>query len=582
MTQREHHRPADTAVADPERQAAAARRAGRAPGRQASCSRCFPERSRRERELHPRSARLRDHLALAEQVERCRRLRLHVQAGRGLHGGRDQRRHLPIVARLGRPVSRRVVAAPRSWPRPSSRPSGCSPMTPVGACFSTSATSASEATDATDGSADRGHPRRVPQFDGRRGARDRDQRRRDDRGRRAGARDRPRGPQPARRVDHRRLVPVQRPCPLLRSPAAAVRAVLERRSGHARQRDASRSPGTHCGATSPRPRATSSSSSATWPPAAAPCPRRSRSPVSTRTAAAGRPIPRCTAAAASTSGSSDMRAATSPGAATGYDYPASGCPVTGTNSYFGSGFGSAPNDVCLTDSELRAEVAKMIYQTGLAGHTQAGTHPAARAAAAPGRRDCLDAAGTVCSANGAPATHAQFCSYHSQVSVGGAEYSYVVQPWTASRPRLRSTATSPTPTPINFPIPVDQLANDIGQRLVSPLEPGHARRDHQSAAERLVALDGSEINDNGGLGCQRLAGQASVHTAEQRPRLGDQSAQNTYLLQREFNNAGRDRERPERACRARQRRTWLDASSCRAPSTAATSCSSTARRPSPR
>ncbi|MDQ6816412.1 MAG: hypothetical protein M3018_03260, partial [Actinomycetota bacterium] len=116
-------------------------------------------------------------------------------------------------------------------------------------------------------------------------------------------------------------------------------------------------------------------------------------------------------------GGSSCQLGNTTGSGPGHDYPASsGCPVTGSVS------------LCLTDAQLRGEVSALISQAGLAGHVQPGHTPLVLVLTPAGVQDCLDAGGTLCSVNGT--STAQFCTYHSVVTVGGIEYAYVVQPWT--------------------------------------------------------------------------------------------------------------------------------------------------------
>jgi hypothetical protein len=117
-----------------------------------------------------------------------------------------------------------------------------------------------------------------------------------------------------------------------------------------------------------------------------------------------------------------------------------------------------------------------------------------------------------------------YCSYHSQVSVGGTEVAYVVQPWSAFTACDEPDAppVPPNPSP-------QQLAVAVGLRLVSPLSQSQIATIVNPNLDGWYALDGSEINDN--HGCVPLAnGLDSVTVGS--------SAQNPYLLQREFNNAG--------------------------------------------
>lgn len=116
-----------------------------------------------------------------------------------------------------------------------------------------------------------------------------------------------------------------------------------------------------------------------------------------------------------------------------------------------------------------------------------------------------------------------FCSYHSQVEVGGTDVAYVVQPWTAltgcDEPDAPAIPANATP---------QQLGADTGIRLVSPLSQSHISAIVDPWMNGWFALDGAEMDDNGG--CTPLS---TVDTAT----VGS-SAQNPYLLQHEFNNAG--------------------------------------------
>jgi len=229
-------------------------------------------------------------------------------------------------------------------------------------------------------------------------------------------------------------------------------------------------------------------------------------------------------------------------ATTGHDYPASGCPVTGTNFRFGTTLSPAPNDVCLTDAQLQVEIAAMIQQTGVVGHTKPGDTPLLVLLLPPGVETCIDRAGTLCSANGAPPSQARFCSYHSQVQIpNGPLVQYVVQPWTAETgswippkspppPGWTPGCDEPDATPIPDPVDVQVLATDIGQRLVSPLSQAQIAAIVNPGLNGWFALDGSEINDNDifNNGCVPEPKQLDAVTV----------GSNSYLLQREFNTAG--------------------------------------------
>jgi PKD domain len=219
---------------------------------------------------------------------------------------------------------------------------------------------------------------------------------------------------------------------------------------------------------------------------------------------------------------------------TGNNYPANGCTPSGMDVWYGQPNGpidSHNNLICLTDAQLKLELKAMLPQMSLPGGNKPGYTPLAVLLTPPGVEVCLDASGNLCSANsdstptdpGAP--QAQFCSYHSQVDVGGSEISYVVQPWTA---QWGQGVGCDDPAAPNIVPPVDQkaIADQVGSKLVSPLS--------QAQLAALTDPDmngwfnkgnGAEINDNG---CGPLGG--SLDNVAVGPT--------TYPLQREFNNAG--------------------------------------------
>ncbi len=203
-------------------------------------------------------------------------------------------------------------------------------------------------------------------------------------------------------------------------------------------------------------------------------------------------------------GGSDCQIGT--GTNVGHDYPGA--------SAMGSCYvsGSSP---CLTDGDIRGEISAIAGATLLSTHTQTGYAPVIVVLTAPGVVVCLDSTGTLCSAN--RNSSAQFCSYHAQLN----GIVYVVQPWTiytgCDEPNLPALSHNPTP---------QQLATDAGSRLVNPLSQGEIAAITDPGFNGWVASDGSEINDNGG--CQ--PGGPSADTVG----LGS----NSYVVQREFNNAG--------------------------------------------
>ncbi|MHB8690854.1 MAG: PKD domain-containing protein [Solirubrobacteraceae bacterium] len=321
------------------------------------------------------------------------------------------------------------------------------------------------------------------------------------------------------------------------------------------------------------------------------------------------------------------------GSGPGQSYPANGCPVIGFNQFAQvlSGVASEPpNDVCLTDAQLKAELATMITEEGLVGRIQPGYSPLLVLMTPPGVETCLDAAGKLCSANASyapplplvgtsasggnvpagtyqvvetyvtatgetipsapqtvtttgtastisilsppqangatgwyayltqaggstftrqptggpiaigndltlsgqpsqngpippPDTTPAFCSYHSQVTVGGVVFSYVVQPWTALS-GLNGCDEPNAPQIPEFPT-AQVLSTDIGARLVSPLSQGEIATIVNPALNGWVAQNGAEVNDNG---CIPLAHQLDKVTV----------GATSYLLQREFNNGG--------------------------------------------
>jgi PKD domain len=226
-------------------------------------------------------------------------------------------------------------------------------------------------------------------------------------------------------------------------------------------------------------------------------------------------------------GSSTCKLGDANGSGAGHDYPASGCPVSGTNSFDEAPNGaitSSPNDVCLTAAQVNGEVATMVSQSGMLGHTRSGYSPMLTVMTPPGVEVCLDNAGNLCSANGN--STAQFCSYHSQADVGGTKVSYVVQPWTAL-----SGCDDPDVTPLPPNPDVQLLAKYVGAVLVSPISQGQLASIVNPSLYGWSALDGSEINDNG---CTPLGNPGNPLDSA---TVGS-SSQNPYMLQREFNNAG--------------------------------------------
>ena len=215
------------------------------------------------------------------------------------------------------------------------------------------------------------------------------------------------------------------------------------------------------------------------------------------------------------------------GPGTGHSYPTSGCTVSGVTDTF---FAGGPNYDCLTDAQIKGELATMIAQTGILGRTEPGYTPMLVLLTPPGVEICLDEAGKLCSAATESTAPAQFCSYHSQVNVGGSVVPYLVQPWTALA-KVGKTPKCDEPKLPEIPENVDAhtLAVDLGLRLVNPLSQGQIATITDPELNGWSALDGSEINDN--RGCEPLGPAFDSVTV-------GASSQNPYVLQREFNNAG--------------------------------------------
>lgn len=114
-----------------------------------------------------------------------------------------------------------------------------------------------------------------------------------------------------------------------------------------------------------------------------------------------------------------------------------------------------------------------------------------------------------------------YCSYHSQVSVGGVAVSYVVQPWSAGtacdEPDAPKIPDNPTPL---------EMAVGVGQRLVSPLSQAELAAIVNPGLNGWAGRDGTEIEDN--EGCVPLGNQLDKVSLGGSP----------YFLQRESNNAG--------------------------------------------
>jgi hypothetical protein len=159
------------------------------------------------------------------------------------------------------------------------------------------------------------------------------------------------------------------------------------------------------------------------------------------------------------------------------------------------------------------------------GRTASGFTPLIVMLVPPGVETCIDSGGNVCSANSdSTKVKAQFCTYHSEVNLGGTDVAYVVQPWTpytgCDEPKLPNLPDGATP---------QQVSVDAGARIVSPLSEGHISALTNPGLNGWVALDGSEVSDDGGCG--------PAGYPYDRVFLGS-SSQNPYYLDREFDNGG--------------------------------------------
>ena len=224
------------------------------------------------------------------------------------------------------------------------------------------------------------------------------------------------------------------------------------------------------------------------------------------------------------------------------------CYATGNNAWGPTPNGplntGAGNAICLTDADIKAELQRMLPQMGLPGGNAVKSgiqlQPLVDVLLPAGVEVCLDStglnsAGHVCSSNsatpgsGAHAPQAQFCSYHSQVQLGGQEVTYVVQPWSAQWGQGLGCDDADAPN-ITLPADVTKLAQQVADKLVSPLSQSQLAAITNPGLDAWYGYDsaenGTEINDNG---CAGLSGSG----------LDNVSLNGTtYALQREFNNAG--------------------------------------------
>jgi hypothetical protein len=222
-------------------------------------------------------------------------------------------------------------------------------------------------------------------------------------------------------------------------------------------------------------------------------------------------------------GGATCRFGSSNSSVAGTNYPTSGnCPTTGQSWIFTGSSGFGANFTCVTDAQIQSELSTVISETGILGLTQPGYTPVVTLLTPPGVETCLDSAGTLCSANSTAS--GLFCSYHSQVNVGGTEVTYVVQPWTPYSPKGSASQCDESGLPpLKNPTP-QQVSDDAGLRLVSPLSAGLHAAIVNPALNAWYAQNGLEINDNGG--CAPFG--MNLDTVS----VGGAS----YVIQREFNN----------------------------------------------
>jgi hypothetical protein len=183
---------------------------------------------------------------------------------------------------------------------------------------------------------------------------------------------------------------------------------------------------------------------------------------------------------------------------------------------------SAPDTVCLTDSQIRDELTRHFTSSQLVGHVPTVQTPVVVMLTPPGVEVCLNALSRLCSPN-ATAPAQLFCSYHGDMNFGGREVAYIVQPFT---PGTACDESNLPPLPANSTS--QQIATDNGSRLVGPLSQAEIAAMVNPELNGWFANDGSEIND---FGCP--AGGAPSDNA-----VVGTSTQNPYVLPPEFNNAG--------------------------------------------
>lgn len=210
------------------------------------------------------------------------------------------------------------------------------------------------------------------------------------------------------------------------------------------------------------------------------------------------------------------------GEGVGQDYPTGdavqNCSVSGQNYLTGD------NVDCITDAAIRQELVFLASTTQVASHVKRGYSPLLVLMTPPNVEVCTDSTGKLCSASStASNAAAQFCSYHSYVTVGGVKLPYVVQPFTADTSCDEDVTLPTDPTTV-------QVETWAAQVMVNPLSQGLISSTVNPWMDGWFANDGSEIDDNPYLdaynGCQPEGKKYDTVT------VGSDS----WVLQREFNN----------------------------------------------
>jgi hypothetical protein len=180
------------------------------------------------------------------------------------------------------------------------------------------------------------------------------------------------------------------------------------------------------------------------------------------------------------------------GSGTGHDFPG------------GGGSCSTGSGACLTDADIQGEVTAIVRATNLNHGREEARTPEIVVLTPPSVGVCMDAAGTVCSANiNSPV---QFCSYHAQLTVDGTPYVYLVQPWitgTACKLSQSTSAGQPSTGGQTGPTLSDP-AQAAALSLVGPLSQSQIAAVTNPWLNGWYAADGSEINDNGGCASRGL------------------------------------------------------------------------------